>query len=265
MEDANTMSNSNRLHEHICEKTGARYVSTTDASGKHTLTVDEENAYLLRDVSWTVAPVRCGSDKLQARASTSAPRVNKGQLLHRRVFKSLRRDRRVRAIDGNLLHATKTNLQVVSLSDLAILNRACPADKVVGVQHAIPPRWLKTPCHYHARIRFRGRYVHLGSFRTLEEAACCFDGAARRLYGPDAISNRSLGLVAEKTFWTKVCRRAYRVGKHKIAKLLERGMLEKARAFQAEPTMANFIAMGLGYRRDAQPRVRVRNFADAGV
>ena len=165
------MADNSRLQHHTDAKTGARHVSTTDASGKHILTVDEENAYLLRDVSWTVAPVRKGSDKLQARASTSAPRVKKGALLHRSVFKSLRRDRRVRALDGNLLNATKSNLQVLSLSDVAILNRACPADKVVGVQHAIPPRWLKTSSHYHARIRFKGQYVHLGSFRTLEEAA----------------------------------------------------------------------------------------------
>ena len=259
------MNNSNRLHEHVCEKTGLGYVSTTDASGKHTLTVDEENAHLLRDVSWTVAPVRKGSDKLQARASTSAPRVQKGALLHRKVFRNLRRDRRVRAIDGNLLNATKTNLQVLSHSDVAILNRACPADKVVGVQHAVPPRWMKTPCHYHVRIRFKGRYVHLGSFRTLKEAACCFDGAARRLYGPEAITNRSLGLVSEKTFWTKVCRRAYRVGKHKIAKLLEEALIARVKAFDAEPTMANFIAMGMAQKREVQPRVRLRNFADAGV
>ena len=240
------MTDNSRLQHHADPKTGARYVSTTDASGKHTLTVDEENAHLLRDVSWTVAPVRRGSDKLQARASTSAPRVKKGALLHRRVFKSLRRDRRVRAIDGNLLNAAKSNLQVLSLSDVAILNRACPADKVVGVQHAVPPRWLKTTAFYSARIKFKGRYVHLGSFRTLEEAACCFDGAARRLHGKDAIMNRTLGLVPEKVCRTRVCRKAARVGKNKIAKLLEKGMRDRYRAFQAEPTMANFIAMGLG-------------------
>jgi hypothetical protein len=259
------MNNSNRLHEHVCERTGARYVSTTDASGKHTLTVDEENAYLLRDVSWTVSPVRQGSNKLQARASISAPRVKKGQLLHRRVFKSLRRDRRVRAIDGNLLNATMVNLQVVSVSDVAILNRACPADQVVGVQHAVPPRWLKTSSHYHVRIRFKRRYMHLGSFRTLEEAACCFDGAARRLYGGGAITNRSLGLVPEKVWRTHLCRKAARVGKNKIAKLLEKAMLERYRAFKAEPTMANFVAMGMARKREAQPRVRLRNFADVGV
>src|SRR5262245_32729155 len=92
-------SKDNNLQHHIDPKTGARYVSTTDASGKHTLTVDEENAHLLRDVCWTVAPVRKGSDKLQARASTAAPRVKKGALLHRRVFKSLRRDRSIRTLN----------------------------------------------------------------------------------------------------------------------------------------------------------------------
>jgi hypothetical protein len=73
--------------------------------------------------------------------------------------------------------------------------------------------------------------------------------------------NRSLGLVPEKVCRTRVCRKAARVGKNKIAKLLEKGMLDRYRAFQAEPTMANFIAMGMARKREAQPRVRLQNFA----
>src|SRR5689334_25396867 len=94
-----------RLQEHICEKTGKRYASTKDASGKHTLTVDAENVHLLRDTTWWVSPVRSGSTKLHARAGSSAPRIRKGQLLHRLAFRNLRSNRRVRAVDGNLLNA----------------------------------------------------------------------------------------------------------------------------------------------------------------
>jgi hypothetical protein len=147
------MTDDYRLQESVCKKTGKRYLSTKDASGKHTLTVDAENVHLLRDVTWWVSPIRSGSAKLSARAGSSAPRIRKGRLLHRLVMKTRGRNRRVRALDGNLLNATKANLQSVSHSDMTILGKTRPADKLLGVQYLVPPKWLKTPFHYHSRIQ----------------------------------------------------------------------------------------------------------------
>jgi hypothetical protein len=173
--------NNDRLQEHTNLKTGKRYYTTTDVSGKHLLTVDIENAHLLRDVTWRVAPVRTGSTKLSARANSDAPRIKAGQLLHRLALRA-KPTRRVRAIDGNLLLATKANLQSVSQSDAIILSKTRPADRWVGVEYSVPPKWMKTLCHYHARIKMEGKYLRLGSFKSAEEVGSCFDGAARRLY-----------------------------------------------------------------------------------
>jgi hypothetical protein len=106
-----SMSSNDKLQEYTDPKTGKRYVTTTDVSGKHVLTVDIENAHLLRDMTWTVVPVRAGSTKLHGRACSSAPRIKKGALLHRRALRNIAPHRRVRALDGNLLNATKANLQ----------------------------------------------------------------------------------------------------------------------------------------------------------
>ena len=72
------MSKNDKVQEHVCEKTGKRFISTTDASGMHTLTVDAQNVHM----TWCISPVCAGSSKLHARACSSAPRIRKGQLLH---------------------------------------------------------------------------------------------------------------------------------------------------------------------------------------
>jgi hypothetical protein len=165
-------------------------------------------------------------------------------------------------LDGNLLNATKANLQAVSRSDMAFLGKTRPADKLLGVQYAVPPRWLKTPFHYHSRIQIEGKHLHLGSFLTAEEAASAYDGAARRLYGSQAVTNRSLGLISEKRARTKLLRTAARKGKGKVAQRLDEIMLAKSAAFDADPSLANFMAMAT--RRERQTRVILASFAKAG-
>ncbi len=253
-------SNHDKLQHHTDPKTGKHYVSTTDASGKHTLTVDEENAWLLRDVSWTVVPVRKGSTSLHARAASKSPRVRKGQLLHRKVCKRLASHRQVRALDGNLLNATRANLQVVSRRDVVLLKGTRQPEKLVGVRFARGPSWLKSEKFWHASIRIEGKRHHLGSFLTAHEAACAFDGAARRAYGLRAVTNQSLALVPENVVRSRVCRKAARVGRRKVAAIIEAKMIKRAREFADDPSTANFVAMALANRHQVQPRARLVSF-----
>jgi hypothetical protein len=176
---------------------------TSDTSGKHTLIVDTDKKHLLQNAGWFVSPVNRGSRRVHARATGKALGVKKGQLLHRLVMR-ISKDRRIRAENGNLLDCRKANLQSVSRSDIAILNRRTTKDKLIGVTYPIAPRWMKSAKHYHAHIRADGVKLFLGSFKTREEAACCWDAAARRLYGwKDATTNLKLGLIAAKVTRTR--------------------------------------------------------------
>jgi hypothetical protein len=168
--------------------------------------------------------------------------------------------RYVRPLDGNLLNATKSNLQVVSRSDLAILNRATPANKIVGVRRTAIPRWLKTDKVYRASIGVSGTRLRLGNFRTLEEGACAFDAAARRLYGADAVMNRSLVLITEKVARTRACRKAAGMARRKVNEPKGKVAMEKLAAFRANPSRGNFLAFATP--RSKQPRVLLKSFAD---
>jgi hypothetical protein len=75
-------------------------------------------------------------------------------------------NRRVRALNGNLLDARKRDLQTVSRSDISILNRGRLITKLAGVHRAEPPCWLKSDCIFHASISVGGTKLHLGSFKT---------------------------------------------------------------------------------------------------
>ena len=166
----------------------------------------------------------------------------------------------MRAENGNLLDCRRSNLQSVSCSDIAILNRRTTKEKLIGVSHAVPPRWMKSTKHYHAHIRADGVKVFLGSFKTREEAACCWDAAARRLYGwREATTNVKLGLITAKVTRTKICRLAARVGKHKIEDRQNKLAMAQVIAFRDNPTRENFLALARHPMR--QPPVFVKSFA----
>ena len=189
--------------------------------------------------------------KLHARAACRALRIKKGRKLHRLALK-VKSKRRARAINGNLLDCRRANLQSLTNSDIRILNRSKPVRKLVGVHHAVPPRWLKTDCHYHASITVAGEKVHLGSWRTLEEAGGAFDAAAQHLYGRKATTNRSLGFISATVARTKVCRKAARAAKRKVKEHRQKIALEKLKAFEAAKTqgerLAIFKSMGTACR-----------------
>lgn len=240
------MITNHRIYKCACKVRGQQHAFTADASGRHTLMADLANAHLLRDASWCVGPVRAGSKKLQARATSNAPGIKKGRLLHRLASRA--RTRKVRAVNGNPLDARKSNLQSLTKSDVVILNRSPSIKRLIGVRYAAPPRWLKTECTFHSSISIDGKKLHLGSFKTLEEAGAAYDAAAIRLYGGKVTTNRSLGFISEKVRMTKVCRQAARSARARVAEHRAKVTAAKLQVFMAAKTdeerRAAFVSLG---------------------
>ena len=183
------MISNDKIFKCACKVRGLAHVFITDASGLHILIADPDSVHILQTVGWTVAPIHKRSQRLHARATHGTPGIRKGKLLHRSVFR-LKGERRVRAINRNLLDARRTNLQTCTRSDIAILNRSAPVRKIVGVHYSVPPKWLLTDCFWHAAISVRGEKVHVGSFRTPDEAAAAFDAAAVKVHGAGTTTNQ---------------------------------------------------------------------------
>jgi hypothetical protein len=180
------------------------HVFTAATTKPFIVIVDPEKERLLKDTGWNVSRVHYNSKRLQARATTMAPGIRKGRTLHRLVMGA--HNRRVRALNGNLLDARKRNLQTVSRSDISILNRGPTITKLAGVHRAEPPRWLKSDNIFHASINVGGTKLHLGSFKTPEEGAAAYDAAAIRAFGNKTTTNVKLGLLCPKVARAKVCR-----------------------------------------------------------
>jgi hypothetical protein len=240
---------------HVCECGSHSFCD--DTSGMYTLLVPPKRKRLLQDVGWSVGPVNKGSKRLQARANSNAPGVQRKQLLHRVVTRAAA-DRRVRAMDGNLLNATPDNLQTCSRSDIAILNRRGEPNKLVGVTYQEPPRWLKTEKRWSASIKVDGVAVHLGSWKSANEAAAAFDRAARVLYGKGATTNESLGLIPRRVAMTKVCRMASRQARNRVRDHREKVFEERLPAYLAsKPTFESLAALT---KRPTEQPVEVQCF-----
>jgi hypothetical protein len=178
-------------------------------------------------------------------------------MLHRLVMRA-GKDRRVRALDGNLLNATRTNLQLCSRSDVAILNRRAEPTKLVGVSYQVPPKWLKTSKHWSASLKIDGVKLHLGNWKSANEAGCAFDRAARYLYGKNAVTNQSLGLISAKVAATKTCRTAGRLARNRVREHQAKISMERLPAFlNAKPTFETFAAFT---RRPTEQPLEVQCF-----
>jgi hypothetical protein len=253
------MLTNDKVHRCSCKVQGLSHSFTADASGLHILMTDHERAHLLQNTTWYVAPIgRRNPSKLHARAASRAPRIKKGKLLHRLALGTREPKRKVRALNRNLLDCRRSNLQSVTQSDVRIFARADPVRKLVGVEYHVPPSWLKTDRHYAASIRVDGVKVGLGSWKTLEEAGCAFDAAARRVHGADATTNQSLGFVSAKVAGTKLCRRAAKLARRRVKEHKGKVAMEKLQAFQAATTQEERRAI---LQSMVSPSVRVASFA----
>lgn len=231
------MINNDKVHHCACNVRGLRHAFTADTTGKHILMTDRENAHLLQNAGWCVSPVyRDKPSKLHARATSRAPYIRKNRTLHRLASTVKNEKKRVRAINGNLLDARKANLQIISHSDQAIMNRAEPVTKLVGVHYAVPPLWLKTECHYHSSISIDAKKLHLGSFKTLEEAGAAFDAATIKVNGGTATTNQSLGFISTRVAKTKACRRAAKAARNRVREHQSKALVAKIEALKNATT-----------------------------
>jgi hypothetical protein len=196
------------------------------------------------------------SKKLQARATSRAPSIKIGRQLHRLAMKA--KSRKIHAVNGNYLDSRKANLLPVSMADVRILNRATPITKLVGVERHSPPSWLKTECIHHARIRIGQKVLRLGSFKSLEEAGCAYDRAARMLHGHTAQNNQSLGFISAEVARTAVCRKAARVAKGRVRQYQQKIALQRLKRFDAAKTPA---AQLKAFKAFVSPKVMVALYA----
>lgn len=110
-----------------------------------------------------------------------ASRIN-GQvkLMHRLITNYAKTDHK----NGNGLDNTKANLRPAS--DLEnCRNAKVRNDSLTGFKGV----WQITPWKYRACIRVNGKRIHLGYFKTKEEAAASYDKAARIHFGNYATLN----------------------------------------------------------------------------
>jgi hypothetical protein len=128
----------------------------------------------------------------------------------------------------------------------------------VGVTYQVPPRWLKTDKAWSASIKVDGAKVHLGSWKSANEAGCAFDRAARFLHGQKAVTNQSQGLITRQVAMTKVCQIASRQARNRVREHKKKVLFEKLPSYLAsKPTLQSMAAF---LRRPTEQPVEVQCF-----
>jgi len=94
-------------------------------------------------------------------------------------------------IDGNKKNNLSKNLRVVP-AIINIMNSKLQKNNTSGFKgvryHKGAKKWL-------ARIGVNRKDIHLGLFKTAQEAAIAYDKKAYELYGEDALTNKKMGLL----------------------------------------------------------------------
>lgn len=135
--------------------------------------VSDEDFELLKRFTWYISA--------HGYATTSFH--SKKMSMHRFILDDKTR-RPIDHIDGNKLNNQRENLRVCSLSQNAQNNTKNPLMGFRGVsfEHG----------SFKANIKKENIKRHLGTFKTIFEAALAYDAAALELYGPDAQTNRKI-------------------------------------------------------------------------
>lgn len=102
------------------------------------------------------------------------PSGKRTMVLMHRVLLDAPANIQVDHVDGNPLNNQRSNLRLASASQNQH-NRAVQKNNTSGYKGV---SWHKTHCKWRAKIRYAGKYLHLGYFDTAEEAAEHYDFAA---------------------------------------------------------------------------------------
>jgi len=89
--------------------------------------------------------------------------------------------------DGNTLNCKRENLQYIRKSDNAQKNSKLQTQrKKSSIYLGVTFR----PAHYKARIKFDGKTINIGEYKTEEEAAKAYNDYAKKLFGDKAKMNK---------------------------------------------------------------------------
>jgi hypothetical protein len=97
-------------------------------------------------------------------------------------------------IDGDGLNNRRSNLRICTVSQNG-LNRRSHCKNRSGYKGVDHQRWWKQ-MRWRARIQINGKRIHLGHYKTKEEAAAAYDHAARTLGGGFGRPNGLANIVA---------------------------------------------------------------------
>lgn len=136
--------------------------------------VDDEDLPLIRQYSWHA---QYSKHTKTFYARTWGDGTGKRYLLHRLLMNVEDPNIFVDHRDLNTLNNRKENLRVCSRSQNG-MNRCAPSNSTTGAKGV----W-KRGSVYRAMIRMNGKRIHLGYFRTIEEAAKVYDDAAKKIAG----------------------------------------------------------------------------------
>lgn len=125
------------------------------------------------------------------RSSSKSSMHPKSTLLHRHLLKVSDRSICVDHINRNKLDNRRSNLRLCTISDNCKNRTPRGRSKYLGV--TVKNKSIKKngdlSVHIYAQINTRGRSIHLGKFKTEEEAAHAYDAAAKIHHGEFANLN----------------------------------------------------------------------------
>lgn len=146
--------------------------------------VDEADYDWLSRYNWTRSGPKIGKNY-----ATST--VEKKRVYMHRLILGAKTGEQVDHINGDALDNRRANLRLCTKQQNTA-NSGLPSTNTSGLKGA---SFDRTKNRWASRIGVNGKYLHLGRFKTKEEAALAYDKAAVEHFGEFALTNAKLGLA----------------------------------------------------------------------